>query len=64
MAKDNCFPSSPVLENAFHPQSEWREQDFILYTKKNISLWTGYCTIRNVSSNPLNFKLFLTTETD
>ena len=34
MAKDNCFPSSSVLEIPFHPQSEWRENDFILYTKK------------------------------
>ena len=28
------FPSSPVLENPFHLQFEYRENDFILYTKK------------------------------
>ena len=30
MSKDNCFPSSSVLENPFHLQSEQRENDFIL----------------------------------
>ena len=34
MAKENCFPSSSVLENPFHQQSEKRENDFTLYTKR------------------------------
>ena len=37
-AKDNCFPSSPVLENPFHLYSEWTENDLIFYTKKYICL--------------------------
>ena len=38
MANDNCFLIYSVLENPFHLQSEQRKNDFILYTKKYISL--------------------------
>ena len=65
MAKDNCFPSSSVLENPFHLQ--WsREKTILLCTPKNISLWTSYCVIRNGSRNSLNSKieLFVTTVSD
>ena len=59
MAKDNCFTSFSVLENPILLKPEQRENDFILYTKKYISLWTSYCTSRNRSRNLLNSNLEL-----
>ena len=65
MSKDNCFPSFSVLENPFHLRSEWRENDLILYTKKQISL-DKLLPIRNGPRNPLNSKieLFMATVSD